>query len=85
MKKNVIICLALLVSTFGFSQSNSTEINDNIKLKNVSIEVTVDSAEEIKSTFTTKGIKDLLDETDENEVVTFKIICKYKNENDVIL
>jgi hypothetical protein len=84
MNKNVIICLALLILSFGFSQSHSmkndinaeaTYINEEIKLKNVSIEVTVDSAEEIKSTFTTKGIKELLDDTDEGEDISFKIIC----------
>lgn len=84
MNKNLIICLALLISTFGFSQShsikkdinaNATYVNEEIKLKNVNIEVTVDSAEEIKSTFSTKGIKELLDETDEGEDISFKIIC----------
>ncbi len=84
MKKNLIICLALLISTVGFSQSHSikkdingeaTYINEEIKLKNVAIEVTVDSEEEIKSTFTTKGLKELLDETEDGEEISFKIIC----------
>jgi hypothetical protein len=81
--KNLITGLALCIGILGYSQSASIEHNDEeVKFKNVSITVSVDSAEEINSTFTTKGIKKLLDNTDEGEAVSFEIICNSKDSKD---
>ena len=91
MRKNLFTCFALLIVAISFSQSQSivkningdaTSINEEIKLKNVSIEVTVDSAEEIKSTFTAKGMEELLEKTGEGEEIYFKITCNGKNRED---
>ena len=76
--KNLLTSLALMVTLLGFSQS--TSINGKVtktqpELEDVTVSVTVDSAEEIQSTFKVEDIKELLDITGENETLTFKIVC----------
>jgi len=81
MKKNVIVCLALLISALGFSQSkpaNGLVVKETPKVEQVSVVVTVDSAEEVESTFKLEDIKELIASSDDNETITFKIICNGK-------
>ncbi len=76
--KNLIMSLALVITMLGFSQSksiNGAVAKEQPKLEDVSVTVTVDSAEEIESTFQVEDIKEILESTDENETITFKIIC----------
>jgi len=76
--KNVITSLALIVTMLGFSQSKTisgTVVEEQPKLENVSVTVTVDSAQDIESTFKVEDIKEILDSADKNEIVAFKIIC----------
>ena len=76
--KNLITSLVLLISIFGFSQSkltNGLEVHETTSLENVSIVVTVDSAEEIESTFKIEDIKEILFSSNANEIVSFKIVC----------
>lgn len=70
MPKNLCTCVTLLIMAISFSQSQSivknihgdaTGVTVEVKLTNVSIDVTVDSAEEIKSTFTSKILEELLE------------------------
>ncbi|WP_296314120.1 hypothetical protein [Winogradskyella sp. UBA3174] len=76
--KNLITSLALIVTVLGFSQSKSTNgmvIKEITKVENVSVTVTVDSAEEIESSFRVEDIKEILESSSDNEIVSFKIIC----------
>jgi len=77
--KNLITVLTLLITTLTYSQTNLIEsVNKTpgeVKLENVSITVTVDSAEEVESVLKMEDIKQLLDESAENEAITFKITC----------
>ncbi len=78
--KNVVTILILLIGTLSFGQTESltgkaTFSNSDGKLENLSIEVTVDSAAEVKSTFTTQTIKELIGESENGEEFSFKITC----------
>ena len=75
--KNLITCLALVVTTLGFSQSKTAlgEVKETTKVENMSITVTVDSLEEIESTFKVADIKEILDMSEANETISFKIVC----------
>jgi hypothetical protein len=76
--KNVITSLALLVTLAGFSQLKSTNTiitEETVKVNSVSVAITVDSAEDIESSFKVADIKDVLDLSDDNEIVSFKLTC----------
>lgn len=76
--KNLITSLALLVTLASFSQSKSTNgivVKETVRVNNVSVAITVDSAEDIESSFRIEDIEDVLDLSDDNETVSFKIIC----------
>jgi len=85
--KNFITMLAFLVGVISFAQTESlngkaTFSNTDVKVENLSIEVTVDSAAEIKSTFTTKTIKELIGVTEDGEEFSFKITCNNPNKSN---
>jgi hypothetical protein len=76
--KNVITSLALLVTLACFSQLKSTNTiitEKTVKVNSVSVAITVDSAEDIESSFKVADIKDVLDLSDDNEIVSFKLTC----------
>lgn len=76
--KNLILPLALIISVFGFSQSNTDDeldIRKEVRVESVDVVVTVDSAEELESTFTVDDIKEMFDLTNDNESVSFKLVC----------
>lgn len=76
--KNVITSLALLVTLACFSQLKSTNTiitEETVKVNSVSVAITVDSAEDIESSFKVADIKDVLDLSDDNEIVSFKLTC----------
>ncbi len=78
--KNLITIVFLFVGVVSFGQTEplngkATISNNHLKVENLSIEVTVDSAAEVKSTFTTKTIQELIGETEEGEEFSFKITC----------
>ena len=78
MSKNISISLALLITISGFSQSklmNGMVVKETTIVENVSVEITVDSAEEIKSTFKVEDIKNILNSSNDNETLSFKITC----------
>ncbi len=49
-------------------------VTETTKVENVSVIVTVDSAEDIESTFNIEDIKQIIESSATNEVVSFKII-----------
>jgi len=76
--KNLITSVIVLISALGFSQSKSINglvVKETPKVENVALTVTVDSAEEIESTFTMEDVKDIIETSEENETLSFKIIC----------
>ncbi|WP_282043686.1 hypothetical protein [Winogradskyella flava] len=82
--KNFITGLSLLMIALTFGQTKSLSgtletFEKETKIENLKIEITVDSAEEIKSTFSTEDIKRILDEISEDESIIFKMTCNNKN------
>lgn len=76
--KLVFTIFTLLLTTFSFSQSEDIELEiteHNLKVSDLNVSVTVDSAEEVESTFKVNDIKELLKETTDLENMTFEIIC----------
>jgi len=66
--KTLFTILGLLIATSSFAQSTN-------KVTDFKILVTVDSAEEIESTFKVNDFEEVLSEVDDNEDVTFEIVC----------
>jgi hypothetical protein len=76
--KNVFKTLMLFAVTFSFSQTSAVQEEvtmDDVKVSNINVSVTVDSAEEIFSTFDVKDLKELIELSDQNEPLSFEIIC----------
>jgi len=74
--KNLITVLCITALTFVQAQNVKGEVKvSDVEIENVKIEVEVDSIEEIESTFTVDDFKQLLDDTEEGEDLTFKIKC----------
>ncbi|GAB5565405.1 MAG: hypothetical protein Wins2KO_24680 [Winogradskyella sp.] len=76
--KQLVITALFLWSLNGMAQDSETTNIDSIekvKVENLDIVVTVDSAEEIKRTFKVEDIKEMFDLTGDNESVSFKLIC----------
>lgn len=80
--KHVIKFIMLLVIASGYSQTdNGGQLNlEQKSLHNVKISVSVNSAEDVKSTFEYKDIEELIDLVEPNESLNFEIICKGKTE-----
>ena len=77
--KSALTILFLLLATLSFGQTenfNDSEILQVTKVTDFKILVTVDSAEDIKSTFKLKDFKDAFSELSPDENVSFEIICK---------
>nr|WP_321245791.1 hypothetical protein [uncultured Psychroserpens sp.] len=76
--KTVFTILGLLIATVSFSQTKNLEaqvITQDTKITDLSVSVTVDSAEEVESTFKMKDIKKILSEMEDNGEISFEIIC----------
>lgn len=78
MFKKVVICLALTLTTLGYAQSQLNSKTSNVsqvKITNFDVVVTVDSEEDIEKTFKLEDIENLLKETEQDEVISFSLIC----------
>jgi len=72
--------LALIVVTISFAQTKNLrgdmKISDKkAKIESMSIHVTVDSEEDLKSIFTVNDIEEIFNDVKDGEEVSFKIIC----------
>ena len=79
--KNLITSLALFITILGYSQSKANNEMVEIKttkIEHITIEVSVDSEEEIESTFKMNDIKEILESSVDNEIVSFEITCNSK-------
>jgi len=74
--KTVFTILGLLIATVSFGQDLEAKVTtEDTKITNLSVSVTVDSAEEVESTFDIKDIRSILNEVDDNEEISFEITC----------
>jgi len=76
--KTVFTFLGILIATVSLSQAQNIEdqmTTQDTKITNLSVSVTVDSAEEVESTFKVKDIKKILNEIENDGDITFEIIC----------
>jgi hypothetical protein len=76
--KTVFTFLGLFIATVSFSQAQKLDgkvITENTKITNLSVSVTVDSAEEVEATFNMKDIKTILNEVEGDEEISFEITC----------
>ena len=81
IRNYVLIGLIFLSSVKGFSQSLTTNrvvVKEVTKVENMSIAITVDSAEDLESTFQVEDIKEIVGDLSEDETISFKIICNGK-------
>ena len=65
-----IYCSAQLVSNKGY-----------VKLENFSINVTVDSIKDLKSTFKVGDFEDVLEDVAPNQAILFKLTCNNQSKN----
>ncbi|MCC1483824.1 hypothetical protein [Winogradskyella immobilis] len=85
--KKLMTALALIVVTISFAQTKNLKgdmkISDKkVEIERMSIHVTVDSEEDLKSTFTVNDIEDIFDDVKDGEDISFKITCnREKTEN----
>ena len=76
--KNVFKILMLFLVTVSFGQTNSVSgevTTDDVRVSNIDVSVTVDSVEDIESTFDIKDIKEIIGLSERNEPLSFEIIC----------
>lgn len=70
-----ILIKLLVILTLSLTSTQAQNLTAKINTSEVKIEVEVDSAEEIESTFTIDDFESLLNEADEGEELSFKIKC----------
>jgi len=76
--KLLVTILPLFISLLSFSQSEDIDLEtseNNLKINDIGVSVTVDSAEELEDTFKIEDIKNLLEESKDIENISFEIIC----------
>ncbi len=78
--KKVLTCLVMLISVVGFSQSKVEE--ESVKVDTFSIEVTIDSPEELESTFKAEDLDELFKMMDSNEELSFTLNCSFSEGKD---
>lgn len=81
--KTIILSLAMLFSLVSFSQTEPEK--KTVKTTNVqafSLEITIDSIEELESIFMTEDLEELFLITEDNEDITFTLNCNFKEAKD---
>jgi hypothetical protein len=80
-----VIILFLCSSTSGFGQSKNTKglvVNEMVKVESMAITVTIDSAEELESTFKLDDLSKILNESGKNQTISFELICNGEKMSD---
>lgn len=80
--KTVIKFLICVMTTVGMAQTVTTvelEEEKEVKINEISVSISVDSAEEVMSTFDIKDIKELIAEVESNKDLNFEITCNNQN------
>ena len=78
--KKVFTCFVLLISIVGYSQSKVED--KSVKIDAISIEVTIDSFEELESTFKAEDLDELFKMMDSNEELSFTLNCSFSEVKD---
>ncbi|MHA7842671.1 MAG: hypothetical protein ACX93I_05080 [Winogradskyella sp.] len=68
----------LTIATAALSQNQLNGKTSNLsqtKISNLEVVVTVDSAKDIENTFKVEDIKEILNEADPNEAISFSLVC----------
>jgi hypothetical protein len=76
--KNLILPLVLLFGVLVFGQAKlikEVEVRKEVITERVDVSVTVDSVEELESTFTLDDIKEMFTLTTEGKDVSFELVC----------
>ncbi|MEP5254469.1 hypothetical protein [Winogradskyella rapida] len=73
--KKVCTCLVLLITVVGYSQSKVEE--NALKIDGISIEVTIDSVEDLESIFKPEDIDELFKMIANNEELSFTLNCSF--------
>ena len=73
-----MLIIAITISTAQSKKMTSNVSTESIKLEDFKISVSVDSAEEIKSTFNVNDFRKMLSDIDINEKLSFEIVCNNK-------
>jgi hypothetical protein len=74
--KKLVTLLVLTIGVFTNAQTDALSVSiEEQELNNVTMEVTVDSAEDLKETFKVKDMKELL-EMCEGKSAKFKLTCR---------
>ena len=76
--KHLIALSLILLPLIGFSQNekkDSSQIKKQVKFESFDVTVTINSAKELEETFKMEDIIEIINTTDENEELSFKIIC----------
>tara|TARA_R110002049_G_scaffold284235_2_gene464796 strand:- start:1169 stop:1534 length:366 start_codon:yes stop_codon:yes gene_type:complete len=80
MLQKTIICFLILLSNLGHSQSEIK--NKTTKIEALTIEITIDSSNELESVFKTEDLDELFNVSEDNEDITFRLNCNFKKEKD---
>ena len=76
--KNLILSLVLIISSLSYSQNTiqkDLDVKKEVRVESVDVVVTVDSATELESSFTIKDIRDMFELSDNNESISFELVC----------
>ena len=74
--KKLFTILSLSLGIIGFAQETNYNLNDaETSVSNIAMEVTVDSVEDLESTFKMKDLKEMLEFTGSKDM-TFKLTCR---------
>jgi hypothetical protein len=79
--KNLILPLTLVLGVLGFSQSKSLEdieVRKETRVERVDVTVTVDSLEELESTFTLDDVREMFELSGDDKAVSFNLVCNGK-------
>jgi len=78
LSKTFFLCIVLLIPFLGFSQSIIEKELETVKVEALSIEVTIDSVEELESAFKEQDLDELFKMMDVDEDITFKLNCSFE-------
>ncbi|MGS2727615.1 hypothetical protein ACU8DI_13480 [Psychroserpens sp. BH13MA-6] len=76
--KNLAVVLGIFLTTISYAQETSVDkeqVLKEVKLKDFGVSISIDSAEELESTFTIADIREILGELNVNEDVSFEVVC----------
>lgn len=86
-KRNILMFLLLSLSIVAFGQTKPKQglaTSETVKVDSLAVTVTVDSIEDIESTFKTEHLAEIVQMASENQSLSFKITCNKKTSSSSI-